>query len=142
MTAMRKFWQLGPVERGLLLDAGVSLVVFRIALWLVPWRRASALRWRKGISSATGLSVENLEWSVRSASRVIPGASCLTQALALHNLLSRAGYSSSIHLGVAKTSGRGFEAHAWVEHEGVTLLNSADEVAHYSRLIALEPTSL
>ncbi len=142
MTAMRKFWLLSPSERGLLLDAGISLLVFRIALWMLPWHRVRGLRWRSGISRGSRFSVERLEWAVRNASRVIPGASCLTQALALHHLMARASYPSSIHIGVAKIPGRGFEAHAWVEHGGVALLNSAGEVAHYSRLLALEPPSL
>jgi hypothetical protein len=142
MTAMRKFWQLSSAERGLLLEAGISLLVFRIALSLLPWQRVSGLRWRKGMSRLCRFSVERLEWAVRNASRVIPGASCLTQALALHHLLARAGYPSSIHVGVAKRPDRGFEAHAWVEHGGMTLLNSASDVAHYSRLIAFEPPSL
>jgi hypothetical protein len=142
MTAMRKFWQLSSAERGLLFEAGLSLLVFRIALWLLPWQRVSRLRWQKGLSRVSRFSVERLEWAVRNASRVIPGASCLTQALALQHLLARAGYPSSIHFGVAKNPDRGFEAHAWVEHEGGTLLNSASEVAHYSRLIAFETRSL
>lgn len=141
MTAMRKFWQLNPAERALLLDAGLSLVVFRIALWLLPWHRVSGLHWRKGLSRVSRFSVERLEWAVRNSSRLVPRASCLTQALALHHLLARASYPSSIHIGVAKMTGRGFEAHAWVEHGGITLLNSAGEVAHYSRLLALEPPS-
>ena len=87
-------------------------------------------------------SVESLEWAVRTARRMVPLATCLTQALALHHLLARAGYESSIHIGVAKTAGRGFEAHAWVEHAGVTLLSSPSEVAHYSRLLALRAPSL
>jgi hypothetical protein len=142
MTAIRRFWQRSAAERGLLLEAGISLLVFRIALWLLPWQRVSALRWQAGMSRASRFSVERLEWAVRNASRVVPGASCLTQALALHHLLARADYPSTIHIGVAKLPERGFEAHAWVEHGGIALLNSANEVAHYSRLIAFEPPPL
>jgi hypothetical protein len=142
MTAIRKFWRLGAAERWLLFDAGISIAVFRIALWILPWSRVSAMRWNRGVSRVGRFSVERLEWAVRNASRVVPGASCLTQALALHHLMTRAGYASSIHIGVAKVPERGFQAHAWVEHGGMTLLNSAGEVAHYARLIALDPPSV
>jgi Transglutaminase-like superfamily len=142
MTAMRKFWQLSSAERGLLLNAGVVLAVYRVALWVLPWNRVAVSRPSPGESRAEPSSVESLEWAVRTARRMVPLATCLTQALALHHLLARAGYESSIHIGVAKTAGRGFEAHAWVEYAGVTLLSSPSEVAHYSRLLALRAPSL
>jgi hypothetical protein len=139
---MHKFWQLSSAERGLLLSAGVLLAVYRVALWVLPWHRLAVSRPLPGRSRVSRLSVERLEWAVSTASRPIPRATCLTKALALHQLLARAGYPSSIHIGVAKAPGRGFEAHAWVEHEGVTLLSSASEVAHYSHLLALQAPSL
>ena len=139
---MRKFWHLSSAERGLLLRAGILLAVYRIGLWVLPWNRVAVSRPSPGESRADRSSVESLEWAVRTARRTIPFASCLTQALALHHLLARAGYESSIHIGVAKTAGRGFEAHAWVERAGVTLLSSPSEVAHYSRLLALRAPSL
>ena len=139
---MRKFWRLSSAERGLLLNAGLLLAVYRVALWVLPWHRLAVSRPSPGPSRTTRVSVERLEWAVRTARRPIPRATCLTQALALDHLLARAGYESSIHIGVAKAPGGGFEAHAWVEHGGVTLLSSASEVAHYSHLLALQAPSL
>jgi hypothetical protein len=139
---MRKFWQLSAAERGLLLNAGILLAVYRVALWVLPWNRLAVSRPAPGASRASKFSIERSEWAVRTARRLIPRATCLTQALTLHHLLARAGYESSIHIGVAKAPDGEFEAHAWVEHDGVTLLSSAGEVAHYSRLIALQAPSL
>jgi hypothetical protein len=141
MTAMRKFWRLSSAERGLLLNAGMLLALYRVALWVMPWRRLAVSRPPASTSSAAHFSVERLEWAVRTAQRRVPRATCLSQALALHHLLARAGYASSIHIGVAKGLGGGFEAHAWVEHGGVTLLSSATEVAHFSRLTAVQAPS-
>jgi|HubBroStandDraft_1064217.scaffolds.fasta_scaffold03727_3 hypothetical protein len=137
MTVMRKLWRLSSAERGLLLKAGMLIALYRVALWVVPWRRLAVSRPPANSSSAARFSVERLEWAVRTAQRAIPRATCLTQALALHHLLARAGYASSIHIGVAKNVSGAFDAHAWVEHGGVTLLSSASEVAHYSHLMAL-----
>ena len=142
MTAMRKFWRLSSAERGLLISAAILLAEIRAALWLLPWRRVSGMRRWPCMSRPSRFAVERLEWAVRNSSRMVPGATCLTQALALQYLLARASYASSIHIGVAKKPDRGFEAHAWVEHAGATLLNSAGEVAHYSRLLTVEtPTT-
>ena len=138
MSAVGKFWRLTGSDRRLLLDAAVWLVAYRIALWVLPWNRVAAPRPSRDEQPSKQISVERLEWAVRTAGRRIPAANCLTAALALHHLMSRTGYDSSIHIGVAKTPARGFEAHAWVEHDGVTLLNSASEIAHYARLLALQ----
>jgi len=72
-------------------------------------------------SAISGTSAQELFWAVRAASRRIPAATCLTQALALHKLLQSAGHSSRIEIGVTKTPERGFQAHAWVECGGTTL---------------------
>jgi hypothetical protein len=142
MSAIRKFRQLSSAEKGLLFHAGVLIAAYRVALWLLPWNRVAVLRPSPRPSRARRFSTERMEWAVRAASRPIPRATCLTQALALHHLLARAGYASGIHIGVAKEPGGGFLAHAWVEHDGATLLNSASEVAHYSQLLALPARSL
>jgi hypothetical protein len=141
MTAIGKFRQLTPPEQRLLLHASILLVAYRVALWVLPWHRVAGLRSMPKTSNVSRFTVERLEWAVRTAGSRIPGATCLTRALALHRLLTRAGYASSIHIGVAKSPDRGFEAHAWVEHEGATLLSSASEIAHYQRLAALQPSS-
>lgn len=76
-----------------------------------------------------------LEWSVRTGGRFIPRATCLTQALALHRLLSRYGYHSSVQIGVRRVEGS-FGAHAWVEHQGAPLLSSAAEITRYTRFFS------
>ena len=58
------------------------------------------------------LQVHEIAQAVRAASRMIPGATCLTQALAGRILLSRAGYDSELRIGVCRHAERGFEAHA------------------------------
>lgn len=139
--AMRKFLQLDAADRRLLLRAAILLAAYRVALWALSWNRVAALRPSTSTSTAAQVSVERLEWAVRAASRAIPRGTCLTKALALHHLLSRAGYESSIHIGVAKTPAVGFEAHAWVEHDGISLLSSPSEIAHYARLLPFQAPS-
>jgi hypothetical protein len=131
----------------LLADAGLMLVSVRVALWALPWNRAIGLVRSVRVASPSGfggqrlLSIDRLEWAVRNASRLVPHATCLTQALALHRLLCRAGYPATIQIGVAKKPGRQLSAHAWVEHLGRPLLDTTGELAGYSRLLRIE-TSL
>jgi transglutaminase superfamily protein len=116
----------------LLATAFVTVARVRIALWFLPWRDFT-----KSMTIAQNVTPlpptpERLEWSVKVASRAVPYATCLTQALALHRLLARHGHCSIIQVGVCNIDGR-FLAHAWVEHDGRTLLGTSENIARYSR---------
>lgn len=55
--------------------------------------------------------------TVRLWKRVVPGATCLVQAIAAQELLAESGHSSQIFFGVTRGA-NGLCAHAWVEVEG------------------------
>jgi hypothetical protein len=147
VTTIGRCLRLSWADWRLLADAGMVLIAVRVALWALPWDRAIGLVRSVRISSPVRLdgrgspSIERLEWSVRNASLLVPYGTCLTQALALHRLLCRAGYPSSIQIGVAKRPGQQLLSHAWVEHEGHPLLDSVGGLAEYSRLLRID-TSL
>ena len=134
MSALRRFSRLAPPDRRLVVQACGWLVVFRIALWVLPWRRVIALVGASPTAASSRSSVDRLEWAVRVTSRCVPRATCLTQSLALARLLARNGYTGRVQIGVRH--GTRFDAHAWVEHEGTTLLTSTGSAAQYSRLIS------
>jgi hypothetical protein len=71
-------------------------------------------------------AVARLGWAVRAASRRIPRASCLTQALSAQLLLARRGLSSELKIGVTRDPVKGFAAHAWVLVEGRVLVGGRD----------------
>lgn len=70
--------------------------------------------------------MEQVVWAVRVASRYLPGATCLTQALAAQALLTHSGFPAQVEIGVAKDSDeekvRQFRAHAWVVCHGQVVL--------------------
>jgi hypothetical protein len=59
--------------------------------------------------------------AVDRAGRYVPGATCLTKSLALAWMLRGRGVVAEVRIGV-KTTG-GFDAHAWVECDGVAVEN-------------------
>jgi hypothetical protein len=116
----------------LLASALVTVAKVRMALWVLPSRRlARFITVSRNVPSPPP-SPERLEWTVRVASRFVPDATCLTQALALQRMLARHGYRSVVQIGVCNVAGQ-FLAHAWVEHQGQTLLGTSESVARYSR---------
>jgi hypothetical protein len=139
MKCVRQFAALTPPERRLLLRAVMVVTGVRLALWTMPFRWVCfVLQIRPAVSpSLEAIRVKRLAWAVQAAARRIPSASCLTQALALQRLLARAGESAEVHIGVAKDSARGFEAHAWLEHRGAILVGDNGELERFAPIRAV-----
>lgn len=55
---------------------------------------------------------------------------CLSQSLVLHFLLRKKGISSELKIGVSQRKGK-FDAHAWLEKEGVILNDHPSVIADY-----------
>jgi len=58
-------------------------------------------------------------------------ATCLERSLVLWWLLARRGISSQLRIGVRK-SGEKFEAHAWVERDGIAIAEPEASHRHYA----------
>jgi len=141
VNSVRKFLRLNRDERAALAEAGALVLVIRIAQWMLPWRAVVGTSRAIPLPIRRSLPVESLAWAVRAVSTRIPRATCLTQALALHRLMDRAGHQARVRIGVAKAADGGFEFHAWVEHAGQPLLNNAGDIAQYATLLTLESPS-
>ncbi|TGT71332.1 lasso peptide biosynthesis B2 protein [bacterium M00.F.Ca.ET.159.01.1.1] len=87
----------------------------RLALALSSYNRVRALVTR--LDAKRDASVGDLRrvaWGVATAARFVPGATCLTQALAGQYLLARQGSASKISIGIEKGTGSELKAHAWL----------------------------
>jgi hypothetical protein len=114
-------------QRKLLLRAFPLVVAVRLALWACPSRLV--LRYALRCSERANLRpppgkppASLIAWAVRAASRRVPKASCLTQALSGQIFLGMHAYASRIHVGVAREEDGRLSAHAWLEVEGRTLI--------------------
>lgn len=58
-------------------------------------------------------------------------ASCLEESLTLWWLLARQGIASEVRIGIRK-QGENFEAHAWVERDGIALNEPEAKHRHYA----------
>jgi hypothetical protein len=91
---------------------------------------------------AASETVRRIGWAVRNAARLVPGASCLTQALAAQYLLARAGCRSQLQVGVAQDPSGRFLAHAWLISDGrVVIGGTSRELARYSLLHGMDVSS-
>ncbi len=137
METARKFFRLPASEQLALLAAFFWVSFVRLGLWLLPFSALeSLLPSRVKTRKSPAITREKLLWSIRVASRYVPRASCLTQAIAARTLLARSGFPSALRFGVAKDGNR-FLAHAWLECDGAVVLGDAGPEC-YTALPALE----
>ncbi len=114
VSRIKRFVGLGLAEQVLLLRALFLVSAIRLGLFLFPFRILQRFAQRRSPNSNTRYSPGQYVWAVRAVSRYVPGATCLTQALAAQTLLARSGHASHIEIGVRKDEQRRFLAHAWV----------------------------
>ena len=89
----------------LLFEAGILLVIARLAVWFVPFRRVASRLGEEMAESPADLSEEQREsalligWAVRTLGRRLPWMSqCLVQAVAATWMLQRRRISSTFML--------------------------------------------
>ena len=85
--------------------------------------------------------MEKIAWAVRAASKGVPRATCLTQALAAQVLFARHAHAVDLKIGVAKGDAGGLEAHAWLEHGGRVVVGNVRDLGRYVPLAAKKEVS-
>jgi hypothetical protein len=137
MRRLGKLLRLAPGDRLLLAEAALWVAAVRTGLWLLP---SATLRWLLAVPTrepaADPTPIERTAWAVRAASRCVPRASCLTQALAAKVLLGRRGHPAELRIGVARGGGGRLEAHAWLEQAGRVVIGGSADLERYTRLSA------
>ena len=113
-SRLRRFASLDLGEKLLLLRALFLVSAVRLGLFLLPFRILQRFTKRGSGKSSAVRSAAKCVWAVRAVSRYVPGATCLTQALAAQALLAQSGYGSRIEFGVRNDEHSGFLAHAWL----------------------------
>lgn len=135
MKQIRKLLVLSTADLQLLVEAGLLVVLVRLGLWVLPFRKLKAFTEHMPLDARK----ENIDWefagkiawAVRVTSRLIFKASCLTQAVATQILLTRRGFSSDLQIGVARNEAGKFEAHAWVESRGRVVIGELQDLVRY-----------
>jgi Transglutaminase-like superfamily len=134
---LRRFSALGRPTQKLFLRAMVLLPLVTLSL---RWRglQATKAALQRFLSDPKAepdavLTSERVALTARIVNAVdrhgLVHPSCLAKSLALWWLLGRQGISSHLRIGIRKENEK-FEAHAWVERDGVAL-NEPDERHHH-----------
>jgi hypothetical protein len=134
--AFQRYRKLDPEARKLFWQAVTLLPVVAVSLRLRGFQRTKEKLQRKLTPSHQGADpVARVGDVLQKTCRMVSAAAyygvgrptCLGQSLALWYLLQKQGVATRLRIGVKKSPDK-FEAHAWVEHDGVAL--NQDEAGH------------
>jgi len=134
MRRLGRLVSMPAAERRVLAEAVLLLGVAAAGLKVLGLKRTRAIlaRWVPGGAASSPLDAASVARLVKAAARHGPvRAKCLSAAVTLESLLRRHGMEGELRLGVRKHRGR-FEAHAWVEHRAVALMESPEVHSRYA----------
>jgi hypothetical protein len=130
MSRARTFLALPSIDKLLLIESALSLAATRVALALLPYRTVTDIIdfvSARLPSRSSPPPLGRVAWAVNTASRHVPGVnSCLVRALTARVILMRRQRDAVLHYGVAWSGPDSFEAHAWVESDGVVVVGSTE----------------
>ena len=130
----RRFRALERGDRWLVIEAAILIGIVQAGFRTLPF--AALLRvvaGAKQLRSRSHHSQSRIGWAVNAAAHLVPGRTCLTDALAADVMLWRRGYQSRLRLGIKKRNG-GVEplaAHAWVECDGLIVAGELATLDEY-----------
>jgi hypothetical protein len=91
---------------------------------------------RRATRRAGNTPAQRIAWAVRVASRLVPAATCLPQALTAQYLFVQHGYPAELQIGAAKRPDGTLEAHAWLISGGEIVIGALPDM---DRFVPLAP---
>jgi hypothetical protein len=141
INKFRNFWNLDWNSRWLLLQAFLLLPIVALSLkiWGVKRTQMALARLLIPLQNSENPSkiIKTIRMVQLAARYYQPWANCLKKSLILWALLRHQGINSELRIGIRRDTDN-FEAHAWVECDGVVLndsLNVRDRFAMFDRTI-------
>lgn len=115
------------------------LVVVRTGLSCFSYARLKAIlpKTEGGLDPPPEI-VDRCAWAVTRGSRLVPGATCLTQALSGRWLLWLLGYRSHVVIGVRPLENGSLAAHAWLQSAGRTVVGGdAEDTCKFQTIVEI-----
>jgi len=130
MRVISSFIDLPVRDKLVAIESLLWVIWIRILLWILPFpsvqRRVQKMVRESGPRDEDSISMPRLRAMILVASRFVPRATCLVQALAGYIMFSKYGYNTSIKIGVLAENGE-FEAHAWLEQDEKVVLGESEK---------------
>lgn len=123
-TLARVAWHAPRPRRRALAQAFIAVPAAWAALRLLPFQRVVAASAPSARRTADAREHQRRVWAGAVVSHALfPRRPCLPQSLATRYLLARVGCPTELRIGVQR-QGAGLAAHAWLEKEGVPVIDA------------------
>jgi hypothetical protein len=122
MNKINSFFKLSYKRKTLFIISLVLMIFIHLCLYLFSFSMVKKISNRISVPTIIldKISIEDIVWSVRTASIYTPRVTCLTQAITGQVLLLRYHYRPILKIGVINKGN--FEAHAWIEIDNEIIL--------------------
>jgi hypothetical protein len=140
MSRLSKFLHLSSADKILLVRVWILLGITRLCLSVFRFDiLRKVLTGMAPLVARVGkeFTDDQLVRIVGIASRYIPKATCLAQALTVQLLLKKSGRQASLYIGVNEVEGGQLNAHAWVESKG-KVITGGPNPGDFTSLLTLE----
>ena len=116
--------------------AWLTLVLVRFCLPRLGYRRVYGGMYRCSPVPGDRINMQRCRANARLVDRAAlrrmqPPATCLHRSLALWWLLRFQGLRTQIRIGARRQEAKGWDLHAWVEHEDVIINDDPNKIATY-----------
>lgn len=115
------------------------LALFTLGLKIVPYKTLARWMPRSGRSAAEPWRKRRLLRDMRRAARLVPGGTCLPQALTGYLLFALQGMDGRIRIGVTRDENRSFRAHATLMSGEDVVIGGGPEYEGFVTLTELRP---
>lgn len=139
LESLRRFSALERPAQTLFVRALVALPLVGLSLKLRGFEATRSTLRKRALAATQRTGLDPLNKRIALTARMVNAAdrhgpvhpSCLVKSLTLWWLLARQGIPSELRVGVRKEGGN-FEAHAWVEREGIAVNEPEERHHHYA----------
>jgi len=131
LKSLRRFVSLSWHERRVLTEVVIRVLIARVAISTLPFRRIAPVLGRpRAVSRASPLPeqqhmIDTLAWATAAVERRFP-RTCLAQAIAANAILKRHDIPRTVYLGMKKDTEGDWSAHAWLRCGGQILTGGPD----------------
>jgi hypothetical protein len=138
LSKFHRLFRINGRARSLFLYGFFLNGLIRLSIAFVPVRRYAARLGELGVESPRVVTASNTDdlrmvlLTIRRVFRHAPwGQTCFSKAFTAKILLKRVGIQSTLYLGVARDSGRGLIAHAWLRC-GEAIITGSGEMHQFT----------
>ena len=143
MKYLLKFFHLPFAEKKIFFHALYLLARYRILLFWTPIKdlfdHVHSLS-HNILPTPGAISPARMARLIQVTSHLVPGSTCLSNALAGQILFAGHGHKTQLHIGVARDEHNTLEAHAWLSLDGTILMGNLPDLSRFTELPPLPTT--